>query len=323
MRRRRPSAISDCLQRGRPGPIPFGSPQFEEAGQEAAREAVERLARQFPGSTPAELQANVDRDFRDEFMQAGVTERQSRGIADVFDSRARRVRSVIRMEDDSIIGTIHSGDGNAMTLLVPDTEARIVVFDDSVVGVVGDLSDLIASMLSPRADQAQLDLSPEGFLRMFASGGDTAFQRFRQMIWTRSQSILYEGTPLELDTVQQLISYKMQDALLLFVTGHELGHVVYRHSAEFAPRMLPDGRTVTAAEWSWRQEWDSDVFSLEALHEVFSRERDNDIRLAVAAVDAYFQLHSIVERAQAILATGHEPDPTKFARDSPTTRAAS
>ncbi|MER5974317.1 hypothetical protein ABT112_32195 [Streptomyces sp. NPDC002055] len=207
------------------------------------------------------------------------------------------------------LGTLATGEINAITLLVPGSDAHLVVFEDQLLNFANLFSKAVALALPFRsAEDGMLQFSFDmDEVRRHIAESPEAVQRFREVVF----AYLLDGEPgrapqyFASAEVGGLASI-LRDGLELFVLGHEYGHVLGGHLADgSAPRRLlgtasPD---VAEATWSWENEHIADLIGWHLAVSAMT-EQGYDVALSHAGVELFFSAYEVLNRALALLIRG-------------------
>ncbi|MFH8591634.1 hypothetical protein [Streptomyces rimosus] len=217
-----------------------------------------------------------------------------------------------------VLGSLDTGEINAVTLLAPDARTHLVIFESELFTFANLFSKAVA-MAMPFEDagggRTAFSVHPDKVRRHLKHSPD-AILRFADVV----RAYLFEGEPSRARPyhaphpidVQAAI---LRDGLELFVLGHEYGHVLLDHLAESqSPRRVPgtaDGE-LTEVTWKWKQEHDADTLGWFLCTKVMTEKYD--LAFSHAGTELFFSACEVLERALSLLVEGrseaHPASPT-------------
>ncbi|WP_406063283.1 hypothetical protein OG462_32990 [Streptomyces sp. NBC_01077] len=210
-----------------------------------------------------------------------------------------------------VLGLLATGEINAVTLLAPDSQAHVVVFENELLNFAGLFSKAVAlAMPQERAEGDRIAFSVDvDKVRRHVRDSPEAVRRFREVVL----AYLLEGEPSRApqyfppEGVDQMGSI-LRDGMELFVLGHEYGHVMAEHVADRkGPRRMlgtdgADVTEVTEVAWKWEQEAVADLIGWNLCLGAMSG--DYGPSLPHAGVELFFSACEVLERAVPLLVTG-------------------
>ncbi|WP_432097338.1 hypothetical protein [Streptomyces sp. bgisy100] len=210
-----------------------------------------------------------------------------------------------------MLGTLATGEINAVTILVPDSDAHLVVFEDQLLNFANLFSKAVALAIP-------FEETKDGGLA-FSHGIDSvrrhlrdapeALQRFREVVL----AYVLRGSPgaapqYFVPPELNPLASTLRNGLELFVLGHEYGHVADGHLADgtAARRLLGTaGPAVSEATWSWEKEFIADLIGW-SLSVSAMVEKRHDVALSHAGVELFFSAYEVLNRALSLLIRGED-----------------
>lgn len=209
-----------------------------------------------------------------------------------------------------LLGTLPTGEVNACTIPVPESNEYIVAFMPQICVFMCLLSK--AAIRVVRFDNLKnrfrfLPTKNADIEKKIVENPDIV-QRFQEAIL----AYLLDGWPASApqyilaEPHQTATTYLLHPAEL-FVMGHEYGHITRGH--------LSTGRigTVTMGEeevqkinYDWSQEFEADHRGLELMAQANQTRRGTDLALSFWGADFLFSCMEVIERGLSILHTGKE-----------------
>ncbi|MFF3762557.1 hypothetical protein ACFYYR_00445 [Streptomyces sp. NPDC001922] len=207
------------------------------------------------------------------------------------------------------LGTLVTGEINAVTLLVPGSDAHLVVFEDQLLNFANLFSKAVAlAMPFEGGDDGMLRFSVDmDEVHRHLRESPEALERFREVVF----AYLLHGEPgsapqyFASPQVSGLASI-LRNGLELFVLGHEYGHVLDGHLADgTASRRLlgTSGPDVAEATWSWEKEHIADLIGWNLSMSAMNEQR-YDLALSHAGVELFFSAYEVLNRALSLLMRG-------------------
>jgi hypothetical protein len=248
-------------------------------------------------------------------MQSVPSPYEDPGRHQMIKFHAQRIESAaagqgIHIAKKPLLGTMPTGQVNAMTYLVPGTTDHIVLLERELFTFA-----LLASKAVCGAFPIVASSPTEGTL--IAAGLGAAEDRIQQQPELAERFIevamAYALTgrpsvarPYWPERHYQMLSGVLQRSMILFVLGHEYGHMVAGHllhvSSAGEDRSLVG---VDALDYSWRQELEADVVGCR-LSVAAMEQLGYDPVLSFWGADFFFSAMDVMDRATSLLSCGDE-----------------
>ncbi|MBB4714567.1 hypothetical protein ACIQNT_25575 [Streptomyces luteogriseus] len=207
-----------------------------------------------------------------------------------------------------VLGSLETGEINAVTLLAPDARTHLVVFESELTTFANLFSKAVALAMPFNSFGEGMNaffFAPDK-VRRHLQDFPEALQRFQEVVL----AYLLKGRPRRAPQYFAPPSVEVPAAFLLeglefFVLGHEYGHVLAGHLADgHGPRRLlgADDGEVTEVTWKWEQEHEADLLGWHLCMSVMTEECD--LAVAHAGVELFFSACETLERALSMLITG-------------------
>jgi hypothetical protein len=209
-----------------------------------------------------------------------------------------------------LLGTLPTGQVNAMTVLVPGTSEHLVIFESQLF-----LFALLFSKAVVRALPFERD--GDGWVRFSAEQAQVrsnieqdreVLQRFLEVLL----AYVVHGAPAAAPQYfppepYQSFAAILRDSMELFVLGHEYGHIIEGHlgMTTKSAALLGD-QEVDRVTYSWQQELEADKWGLQLMIPAMQRSRQVDLGLSFWGADFFFSSVDVVRKAIAVLRTGRE-----------------
>ncbi|GGV22096.1 hypothetical protein GCM10010260_72890 [Streptomyces filipinensis] len=206
-----------------------------------------------------------------------------------------------------VLGMLATGEINAVTLLAPDSQTHIVVFEDELFNFANLFGKAVALAMpyEVRGD-GWIAFSPGiDDVRRHVRESTDAIHRFRDVVLayvlTGRPSA---ASPYQTEPVVRAMSSILLDGMELFVLGHEYGHAMAGHVADrTSRRMLGVGDVdVTEVTWKWEQEALADIIGWKLC--VGAMGKKFGLELAHAGVELFFSACEVLDQAVSLLTTG-------------------
>jgi hypothetical protein len=207
------------------------------------------------------------------------------------------------------IGTLPTGQVNAMAVQVPASNEYLVIFESDLFTFALLLSKVIArAMPFKGSDQGMLQFSTaEEDMGKNITDNPEIVRRFQEVVL----AYLIKGKPSAAppyipEEPYGTLAAILRDSMELFIMAHEYGHIIKGHlsSAEAAPIDL-GGQKGDEVIRNWRQEIEADAQGLELMIYAMGK-RGLDLALSYWGADFFFSCIEIVEHGISIVRTGEE-----------------
>ncbi|NEK59911.1 hypothetical protein GCU56_18815 [Geodermatophilus sabuli] len=209
------------------------------------------------------------------------------------------------------IATLPTGRVNAMTVRVPGSAAKAILFESSFFTFANLLSKAVAAAM-PYADRGDGDYlsfssDPENIKRRISSEPGVA-ERFFQAVAAYARFGDPSRAPqYALGWPHSHLAPVFRESMELFVLGHEYGHVIAGHlDPQSTPDIPAEGDfAADELEYSWRQEIVADHFG--SVLSVAAMSSDGyDAALSASGGDLFFSAMDVMDRAVSLLRYGDE-----------------
>lgn len=210
------------------------------------------------------------------------------------------------------IGTLPTGQINALTLAIPEEDQYIVVFERGMFAFALLLSKALVQALPHEATPRGILFSTDStdVLRTISSNPELV-ARFAEAVTAYA---IYgdPGRARQYSLTEQYhvtTSSIIRDSLELFVLGHEYSHIIGGHltSAERRLRLLPAMETeADEIVYDWNQEYEADLIGMTLSLAAMRRRRKMDLALSFWGIDLFFSGMDVMDRAVSLLRFGEE-----------------
>ncbi|MFF7777235.1 hypothetical protein ACFZCG_22755 [Streptomyces tanashiensis] len=207
-----------------------------------------------------------------------------------------------------VLGMLATGEINAVTLLAPDSQAHLVVFENELFNFANLFSKAVALAMPYEGSAAEgVTFSTDiDRVRRHLRDSPEAVHRFRDVVL----AYLLHGRPSRArpyipSQIVRGMGSILRDGMELFVLGHEYGHVMEEHVADRRTprRMLGTGDAdVTEVAWMWEQEGVADLIGWDLC--LMAMGDGLGPSLPHAGVELFFSAGEVLERAVLLLMTG-------------------
>ncbi|MFF9806049.1 hypothetical protein ACF1G5_13105 [Streptomyces coeruleorubidus] len=210
-----------------------------------------------------------------------------------------------------IVGTVPTGDVNAITVAVPGSRQCVILIQDQLFNYALLFSKIMA-MSFPHIN----DPGKNGFLSFSADPSEVIAnienspyisQRFRQLIL----AYLTEGSPGRapayiLEQPHMSMAQILYNSMELFVMGHEYGHIIAGHLDGIDRSAAALGsKEVQIVARNWKQEHEADALGMR-LAITAKQEEGFDIPMSFWGADFFFTCAEVVEKGLSVIETGQE-----------------
>ncbi len=206
-----------------------------------------------------------------------------------------------------VLGTLPLGQLNGLAIQVPNTEEYVIAFQRGVIGFINLLTKAVAAALPPSKGTESGRVFFEPDVRKVAEALRRDDEPLRRLAAFVGAYVLvghpHAAPPYVL--VQPAISCAaiLNWSCLLFVAGHEYGHMHAGHLAvEGKGRRMVGGTEVDVAASDWNMEYEADFLGMVLATKALSRKVD--LALAFAGLDLLFSVMTLVDRAISTLLYG-------------------
>jgi hypothetical protein len=203
-----------------------------------------------------------------------------------------------------VLGTLPTGQVNAITVKVPDSEDYLVLFESQLFTFCLLMSKAITGALLTEEKEGKFfkfSTDEEHWKSMIASR-PVIRERFYEVL----VAYLVTGRPANAKPYfvpknHEVIVSSLLTPMELFILGHEYGHVIGGHleHSQLAKRMI-SSIEVDLTLQNWEQEFQADALGLQLALSASIKE-GYDIGLSYWGADFFFKCVQLVERGLAIL----------------------
>jgi len=223
------------------------------------------------------------------------------GYVERLNATAERLR--IDNWPSPVFGSLHTGQVNAMTILVPGSTDYIIAFETGMFQFIRCMSKCVVEAFSspPTSDPTHIsqNIRSKPDLSLYFGENIVSYVSTARLKASRERTFNDNGQ------VQALLT--LDDSASLFVMGHEFGHAISGHLSKTKrqARALPASLTVEELAYSWQQEYEADQIGTRiAIHTMLQEE--NPLAASSWGIDLFFGAMDIVERTTGLLSTGRE-----------------
>ena len=217
------------------------------------------------------------------------------------------------------VGSLRTGQINALTLAIPRQNEYVVAFEDGVFTYALLLSKIIAQTMKYHFVEdggVSLSVKEEDILQTIAANPEI-LSRFTEVV---AMYAIY-GDPSRArqyilpDRVQIITSQLLLNSLELFILGHEYGHAIAGHlsSAKRTASLLPGAEATAEAEaeveeiaYAWSQEYEADFIGMHLAIAAMRLAEKVDVALSFWGADFFFSSMDVMDKAVSLLRHGDE-----------------
>jgi hypothetical protein len=217
-----------------------------------------------------------------------------------------------------LLGTLPTGQINAMTLRVPGSDDYLIIFEWQLFLFALLLSKAVARALPLRQTE------DEGF--SFSAQKDDIAQRIdsdKSVVYRFADVLLAyaaTGQPSRAQPYLPEVHYGrlaevLRRSMELFVMGHEYAHIILGHlsTAQSTETKLSEAEML---EYSWGQEYEADLMGSSLMMRVMARD-GMDASLSYWGCDFFFSAIDVMDKAVSVL-NGEEETAMKLGSHPPT-----
>lgn len=208
-----------------------------------------------------------------------------------------------------LLGTLNSGQVNAVTIRPPDGSGHLVLFERQIFHFALLFSKALARAF-PAMEQDRSHRSIHSWdsadIDEWVARNPTVNQRFNEVVAAYAvygSPVLAPPYPIE--PSHSMLANVILVSMELFMLGHEYGHVLLGHTGGDGSRPAPATQADTLA-FSWADELQADRLGLRLSMEATMEGLGVDASLAFSGADAFFSALDIMDRATSFLATGDD-----------------
>lgn len=227
-------------------------------------------------------------------------------LAEDLENAARRFDMPVPVRP--LLGTLPTGQVNAMTVLVPGTEEHIVLFEREMLLFAHLSAKAIAEAVPViRHDDGSTEFSyDDGLMRQTLAENPVVIRRFHEV----TEAYLLTGRPGNAPQYFQEkphsdLSTALRGGMELFVLGHEYGHIMREHLGRRQPIGLVNDAGATEISYDWQQEFEADLVGGELMIAA-QRLSGYDVTMSYLGADFYFTMMDVLKRGLGLLRYGDE-----------------
>ena len=225
------------------------------------------------------------------------------------------------------VGTLPSGEVNAITLAVPASSEILIVFEHGLFHFIFLLSKAVARAFplgsyDATIDKSEFSASPSEIRDEIASNPEIV-QRFQDVLL----AYLLEGkphraTPYILPQTHVGLAGSICTGAELFVMGHEYGHVIAGHvDTQQRIKSTLGGQAVARIPYAWKQELEADTIGLSLAFDAM-RSSGFDAASSYWGPDFLVGALDLVEKGISLLGSGSTESGGSQTHPPPETRRA-
>jgi hypothetical protein len=220
-----------------------------------------------------------------------------------------------------LVASMPMGEPNAMTLPIPNTEQRLVIFDDELMTFAWLLSKVVVRIVGPQLQRPRgLALRPLFTRRpkgnSLRSGENDVLSRLRaepdiikRFVEVLVASVAVRNTsaapPYLLPPDQMEQATAIATSMELFVLGHEYGHIMRHHVGQVRNLSAGHREDVKHINWTWDEEFEADSVGV-LLAGRAMRDMGSDPTIAYCGPDYFLSCADLMDRVSMLIETGQE-----------------
>ena len=211
------------------------------------------------------------------------------------------------------IGTLPTGQVNALTLGLPGHEDYVIAFEDGLFTFALLLGKVVAQAFPYQIEAAGgIRFSTESKdISEIIESNPSVVQRFIEAVtaYTIYGKPGRAPTYILQDRYQSAVSSMLTSALELFVLGHEFGHILLGHltSAKRRASVLPSGESdAEEVMYDWAQEYQADYIGAVLTVRAKQQLEKLDLALSFWGTDLFFSGMEVMDKAVSLLRFGDE-----------------
>jgi hypothetical protein len=205
-----------------------------------------------------------------------------------------------------VVGTLPSGEVNAMAIKVPDSDDFLLVFEDQIFTFANLIAKVVAQSIPFEIKDNVISFSMgKEEVNNYFKNNSIAFERFKELIY----AYLFYGEPTAapqyfLEGIPMHLADRLRTSLELFIVGHEYSHIILGHVQE-SKTMVNKAKRIEFNEiiFNWDQEFSADVLGLRLMLGCMLKEGSINLPSFVGA-DLFFGSLDVIEKSISILKTG-------------------
>ena len=215
----------------------------------------------------------------------------------------------IKLKNAPLLGTLPLPQMNAMAIKVPDTDESIIVFHETLFGLLDLMAKVIARAVPVEidGDQFKFVLSEDGVRTQIKENPEIAARFAQALVAYVFTADPYRATPDHLPPPYGFIAERLSEASMLFVLAHEYAHVVRGELDRPAKPVQIGEMLVERVTQSWSTEYGADdmamIFTLAGLR----AHRQCPIPMGYWGAELVFSVAEIIDRAIVLAGFGREP----------------
>ncbi|MEU3890616.1 hypothetical protein [Streptomyces sp. NPDC029041] len=306
----------ECLQKDMYAAAGIAPQKVDDILTSDLKERVFRPILQGKGMTDDRRVDELFLQYKEELSSASLTSYEDplrHAIVQGLEQRIQKAASGLLSHPPEfpIVGTVPTGDVNAITVAVPGSNQCVILIQDQLFNYALLFSKILA-MSFPHID----DPDKNGFLSFSADLSEVIAniennpyitQRFRELIF----AYLTEGRPDRapayiLEQPYMSMAQILYNSMELFVMGHEYGHIIAGHLGGIDRYAAALGsKEFQIVTRNWKQEHEADALGMR-LAITANQEEGLDIPMSFWGADFFFNCAEVVEKGLSVIETGQE-----------------
>jgi hypothetical protein len=218
-------------------------------------------------------------------------------------------------------GTMPTGDINAVTIAVPDSQEHLIVFEDDLFMFCNMMSKIIAKAMPISTieypqdrnyanEQHEVKFSVElSDVEKYLQEDDEPLRRFRDVLVSYlAYGRIGKSSPFLIPRHHFRQAQIFRLSMEFFAMGHEYGHVFkgHLHKESRIMRNISGVPVEEAVPYTWDEEYEADAAGVLIMTQVMSKIYEVNISASYAGADMFFTCSDILDRAASILDKGKE-----------------
>ena len=206
-----------------------------------------------------------------------------------------------------VAATFATGEVNAFASGVPGIQESLVVVEDGLFHFVNLMSKAVASVIpltNHENDISSFSVRAEDCAEALRQRPDALERFFEVMVAYLVVGSPSAARPYLLDRPAMVLAHSIWSGMLLFVVGHEYGHVIHGH---FGPEHLEREKAckdeVDLIKLNFLYEFQADAVGLELTLRAMFR-RGYDLALSFTGADFLLRCLQVADESRALIARG-------------------
>jgi len=208
-----------------------------------------------------------------------------------------------------LVGTLPTGQANAVTILVPDSNEFLVLFESDLFNfALLSSKALVRALPVVKLPEGKFNISlKKAEVERRISENPESAQKFQEAL------LAYlllgkagKASPYVIEEPYRQLSSILRMSMELFIFGHEYGHIIKGHFSEEQRRAaMLGGEQVNVITRNWKQEIEADWIGLILMSQAMHK-KGYDLEMSFWGADFFFSFVDFIERGISILRTGQE-----------------